>query len=96
MLEGDLLSARPPHVDRNPNRTRYKRLRDQGLPIGSGDVEATCKPLVSTRMKRYGARRKTSGGQAVLSLPALAKPSRWDNAMATLLPTGCTPAAEVV
>ncbi len=75
------------YLDRNADRMRYKRLRDQGLPIGSGHVEATCKTLVSTRMKRSGARWKTPGGQAILSLRSLAKSSRWDDAMAILLPT---------
>lgn len=75
------------YLDRNGERMRYKRLRDQGLPIGSGHVEATCKTLVSTRMKRSGARWKTPGGQAILSLRSLAKSSRWDDAMAILLPT---------
>ena len=89
------LSSAITYLDRNADRMRYKRLRDQGLPIGSGHVEATCKTLVSTRMKRCGARWKNSGGQAVLSLRSLAKSSRWDEAMAILLPTWCTPVAEV-
>lgn len=79
------------YLERNADRMRYARLRDQGLPIGSGHVEATCKSIVSTRMKRCGARWKTPGGQAVLSLRALAKSSRWDQAMAILLPTWHTP-----
>ncbi len=79
------------YLERNADRMRYKRLRDKGLPIGSGHVEATCKSIVSTRMKRCGARWKTPGGQAVLSLRALAKSSRWDQAMAILLPTWHTP-----
>ena len=83
------------YLERNADRMRYKRLRDQGLPIGSGHVEATCKTLVSTRMKRCGARWKTPGGQAVLSLGAVAKSSRWNAAMAILLPTWHTPVEEV-
>ena len=83
------------YLERNADRMRYKRLRDQGLPIGSGHVEATCKSIVSTRMKRCGARWKTPGGQAVLSLRALAKSSRWEQAMAILLPTWRRPVREV-
>ena len=83
------------YLDRNANRMRYKRLRDKGLPIGSGHVEATCKTLVSTRMKRCGARWKNDGGHAVLSLRALAKSSRWDPAMAIVLPTWVSPVREV-
>lgn len=83
------------YLERNADRMRYKRLRDQGLPIGSGHVEATCKSIVSTRMKRCGARWKTPGGQAVLSLRALAKSSRWNQAMAILLPTWHRPVRAV-
>ncbi|MEK9726198.1 MAG: hypothetical protein VW405_22290 [Rhodospirillaceae bacterium] len=83
----EALSDAITYLDRNAHRMRYKRLRDRGLPIGSGHVEATCKTLVSTRMKRSGARWKPPGGQAILSLRSLAKSSRWDDAMAIMLPT---------
>jgi len=91
----EALSDAITYLDRNAHRMRYKRLRDKGLPIGSGHVEATCKTLVSTRMKRSGARWKTSGGQAVLSLRSLAKSSRWDAALGILLPTWVQPVREV-
>ena len=71
------------------------RLRAKGLPIGSGHVEATCKTLVSTRMKRSGASWKTPGGQAVLSLRSLARSSRWSAAMEFLLATYIKPVCEV-
>ncbi len=83
------------YLDRNADRMRYLRLRAKGLPIGSGHVEATCKTLVSTRMKRCGARWKTAGGQAVLSLRSLAKSSHWDAAMAIVLPTWRKPVQEI-
>ena len=82
------------YLERNADRMRYSRLRAKGLPIGSGHVEATCKTLVSTRMKRCGARWKDAGGQAVLSLRSLAKSSRWQPAMDLLLPKWRNPVSE--
>jgi len=58
----------------------YARLRVQNLPIGSGVVEATCKTLVTQRMKRSGERWTIDGGQAILTFRALAQSDRFDAA----------------
>jgi hypothetical protein len=65
---------------RNRSRMDYARLRTQNLPIGSGVVEATCKTLVTQRMKRSGQRWTTDGGQAILTFRALAQSDRFDAA----------------
>lgn len=65
---------------RNRSRMDYARLRAQNLPIGSGVVEATCKTLVTQRMKRSGQRWSTDGGQAILTFRALAQSDRFDAA----------------
>jgi hypothetical protein len=82
-------SKRPVHeaityIQNHAERMRFARSLRLGLPIGSGSVEATCKTLVGVRMKRAGARWKTTTGEHVLRLRALALSDRWEPAMRKL------------
>ncbi len=63
---------------------RYAEFRRQGLPIGSGVVEAACKTLVTHRMKRSGMRWSIPGGQAILTLRSLIQSDRWHNGWALI------------
>jgi hypothetical protein len=72
----------------NRHRMRYKKFADEGLPIGSGVVEAACKTLVTQRMKQSGMRWEQKGGQAILTLRGWTQSSdRFDRAWALLAAT---------
>jgi len=62
------------------SRMDYAAYLRQGLPIASGVIEATCKTLVTQRMKCSGMRWSSSGCQAILTLRALVQSRRWHQA----------------
>ena len=88
------LRSTHPHRDRiarvlgyfrtNRHRMRYAQAKAQGLPIGSGVVEAACKTLVTERLKRSGMRWTRQGGQAILTLRSLVQSQRFECAWTLL------------
>ena len=66
------------------HRMRYAQYLRDGLPIGSGVVEAACKTLVSSRLKRSGMRWEIAGGQAILTLRSVIQSERWQGAWSLL------------
>jgi hypothetical protein len=71
----------------NRHRMNYATVAAQGLPIGSGVVEAACKTLVTQRLKRSGMRWRHEGGQAILTLRGLIQSDRFDDAWLLLRQT---------
>ena len=58
-------------------RMNYPTYGRAHLPIASGVVEATCKTLVTQRLKQSGMRWTIAGGQAILTLRSLIQSQRW-------------------
>ena len=69
------------YLDNGHRYMNYAALRAAGLPIGSGNTEATCKTLVEVRMKRAGSRWNIQTARHVIQLRALATSDRWGEAM---------------
>lgn len=68
----------------NRHRMNYFELREMGMPIGSGAVEAACKTLVAQRMKQSGMRWGMRGGQGILTVRGWTQSERFDHAWAAL------------
>ncbi len=56
------------YFERNAQRMRYPHFRRQGLFVGTGVVEAGCKTLISTRLKRSGMFWTVRGANAIIAL----------------------------
>jgi hypothetical protein len=66
------------YVATNRDRMRYPELRAQGLCVSSGVVEAGCKVVVGTRLKRAGMRWTLAGADAIIALRACRLSGRFE------------------
>ena len=73
------------YLEANAHRLDYPSYIAQGLPIGSGLVEAEVKTVVNQRTKRSGMRWSVPGAQALLAFRALvlSAPARLERFWAT-------------
>ena len=56
------------YLERNAERMRYPTFRAQGLFVGSGVVEAGCKTVIGSRLKRSGMFWTVRGANAIIAL----------------------------
>lgn len=63
-----ILTNQADYFIRNSNRMRYPQFRKQGLFVGSGVVEAGCKAVIGSRLKRSGMFWTLRGANAIIAL----------------------------
>jgi len=56
------------YIIRNRNRMRYPEFRAQGICVSTGVVEAGCRVVVGTRLKRAGMHWTVAGADAIIAL----------------------------
>ncbi|MCJ7787647.1 MAG: ISKra4 family transposase [Methyloceanibacter sp.] len=63
-----IVSNEADYFERNAERMRYPKFRAQGLFVGSGVVEAGCKTVIGSRLKRSGMLWTVRGANAIIAL----------------------------
>ena len=61
----------------NKAQMQYDKYRQQGMQIGSGDVENAGRQIVGLRMKRSGSHRSVTGANAVLAIKCCLTNQKW-------------------
>jgi hypothetical protein len=74
------LEAQLTYFRNQRHRMHYAEYIRNDLPIASGVVEASCKTLVTQRLKQSGMAWTLAGGQAILTLRSLIQSDRWQPA----------------
>lgn len=83
------LTAELTYFRNQRHRMHYAEYVRKKLPIASGVMEASCKTLVTQRMKRSGMAWTQTGGQAILTPRSLIQSGRWQPAWQLLRTDFC-------
>jgi hypothetical protein len=67
------------YFERNAKRMRYPEFRRQGLFVGSGVIEAGCKTVIGSRLKRSGMFWTVRGANALIALRCCHHSRRFDD-----------------
>ncbi len=67
------------YFERNQERMRYPRFRSQHLLVGSGALEAGCKTVTASRLKRSGMFWTVRAANAILALPCCPLNGRFED-----------------
>lgn len=67
------------YFEHHRERMRYPRFRGQGLFVGSGVIEAGCKTVIGSRLKRSGMFWTVRGANAILALRCQMLSRRFDD-----------------
>ena len=76
--DNEKLATELNYLRNNRHRMGYAQAIEANYPIGSGVTEATCKTLVTQRMKCAGMRWDINGGQGVLTARSLIQSEQFD------------------
>lgn len=75
----EVISHEAEYFVRNADRMRYPAFRAQGLFVGSGVIEAGCKTVIGSRLKRSGMFWTLRGANAIIALRCCRLSHRFDD-----------------
>jgi len=73
------LTLEAAYFERNRERMRYAEFRRQGLFVGSGVIEAGCRTVIASRLKRSGMFWSVRGANAITALRCSRLSARFDD-----------------
>ena len=78
-VQQEVLRVETAYFEKNKDRMRYPDFRAQGLFIGSGVIEAGCKTLIGTRLKKSGMFWSVEGANSIIALRCCQMNNRFED-----------------